>query len=626
MNRPESFGTHAARMLALVLACCAPAIAQNDDPITLVRHAWGFDGTVVPQAFNLLTLEVRNGGREPFEGVIRLERSNGVQPVDAPVMEEVYLAAGASRQVQFFPYIILGLRGSSTWSVSWGVLDRGRFVVIDRADLNEPKAGDGATVIVRDPYDVTASRGGGGLKPFDEVSFPQTVNGTRGLAAVVLDHEPPQWNPLQQRSFLDWLHAGGSVHLLHGSDGDYPRFGGLLQELNSPLETVRVGSGRVVRHPLSLLKLDGAYADANILPPKPAAPPTDPNNPNANFGYGNYVAMDVNDNLFMRMRQMTRPDHNWALIYFMALVYLLIVFPGCWLIGKRRADYRVTYGALLGAVALFSLGFKTVGQRGYGERTAAHAVALVRPISDGRMAVQQWTNLFVTDGGFYREKHQADGRVYSTGQTNEGVRGWVVNFPGGTLDVDIPPFSARTVASATTGGAAPFRVVAEKFVADEHLRELLLKVDGTFPENAGELRAVYGNETYALGRRDGSLVLSGGGLPLPQYFAGAGWQDDVYNYSPFGWGGETDPKKLFEGAARPLLAASLGVYNDETVKQFRLPNDRLRLFVYAEMPDAMFPQMTLLTAPDELLKRHAEGRVMYAMDVLRPDAGGGVLE
>lgn len=621
MNLTSSTMQRVAAMVALVLMVCAPARGQ--DPISITQATWGFDGTVVPQAFNLLTLEVRNLGREPFDGAVQLERSNGVQPVDAPVMEEVYLAAGASRQVQFFPYIIHGLRGASEWSVSWGVLDRrgrvSRFVGIGRMELNEPKLGEPATVIVHDPFAVARQRGGGGLPRFDEALFPSTVNGTRGLGAVVLDHIPPRWGPLQQQAFVDWIHAGGDVHVMQNEDGEFPPFDGTLQALNSPLDELRIGPGRVVKHRTDIAQMDAQFVKTSVLPPESDATREGENTKGQDFAYANYVVMDVNENLFMRMKQITRPDHNWALIYFMSLVYLLIVFPGCWLIGRRRADYRVTYGALLGAVALFSLGFKTVGQRGYGETTAAHAVALARPVAGGRMAVQQWTNLFVTNGGFYRAQHQADGRVYSTGQINEAVRGWVDNFPGGALDVDIPPFSSRTVVSATTEAPMPFGIAVETFTADERLQELKLRVQGTFPEEPTEVHAAYGDSVYTLVHRDGVLTASSTAQPLTQFLGGSTWQDDVYAYGPFGWGAETDRKQLFDGAVRPLMAASLGLYNDETLKKFRLPNDRVRLFVYAQMPAAMFLHVSSVAAPNQPMAMHTEGRVMYVLDVIRPE-------
>ena len=61
---------------------------------------------------------------------------------------------------------------------------------------------------------------------------------------------------------------------------------------------------------------------------------------------------------------MTKPEHNWLLLHFMFWVYIALVFPGCYLLGKRWSDFRVVYAGLLSTVALFSLLFSYVGQRG----------------------------------------------------------------------------------------------------------------------------------------------------------------------------------------------------------------------------------------------------------------------
>ena len=59
---------------------------------------------------------------------------------------------------------------------------------------------------------------------------------------------------------------------------------------------------------------------------------------------------------------MTKPDHNWLLLHFMFWVYIAMVFPGCYILGKRYSDFRVVYAGLLGTVFLFSLLFSVVGQ------------------------------------------------------------------------------------------------------------------------------------------------------------------------------------------------------------------------------------------------------------------------
>ena len=108
---------------------------------------------------------------------------------------------------------------------------------------------------------------------------------------------------------------------------------------------------------------------------------------------------------------------------------------------------------------LFSMGFKQVGQRGYGEQTAMHAITIAQPLDGNRLLFRQWANLFVTDGDDYRIHHAGNGLLYSSGQSNEAVRGWIVSPPAGQFVADVPPFSSRTVAAAgvaETGGFTTF--------------------------------------------------------------------------------------------------------------------------------------------------------------------------
>src|SRR5262249_24743375 len=131
--------------------------------------------------------------------------------------------------------------------------------------------------------------------------------------------------------------------------------------------------------------------------------------------YG-FQAGQVDDAFFRDLKVMTRPHHNWLLINFMSLLYILLIFPGLYWLGRWRADYRMVYGAFLGGVALFSFGFATVGRRGYGEATAVHSVAIARSLPDGGEDINQWSNVFVTGGAIYTIEHGGTGRIYSSCQ------------------------------------------------------------------------------------------------------------------------------------------------------------------------------------------------------------------
>jgi hypothetical protein len=382
----------------------------------------------------------------------------------------------------------------------------------------------------------------------------------------------------------------------------------------------------VFRHSVALSSLDREFAETNlfihnvvrVIPPQQPVAAQDQNN-FQNYQNYSYVNWDTNDQFFSRLKQMTVPDHNWALIYLMSLVYLLIIFPGCWLIGRRRADYRITYGAMIAAVVLFSMGFKAVGQRGYGEQTALHSLTVARPVRDGRMMIQQWSNLFVTDGDDYRITHPGEGLLYSSGQFQEAVRGAVKNPPDGEFDVDIPPFSSRTIVSAAVLKAPGFQVDVEEYAADDRLQSLRLKVGGVFPTAPKGSYAMYGDQVYSLQYQDATLLLRGGGQPLKLFLRPETWDQGLYNYgfSPF-FTEDADPEALFTGALHPLIARSLGINGDEKLQQLALSNDRVRVFVYADMPDELFPVTQYIDGNQTAVSKKV-GRVLYTFDVLQPE-------
>src|SRR5207248_2104431 len=126
---------------------------------------------------------------------------------------------------------------------------------------------------------------------------------------------------------------------------------------------------------------------------------------------------------------MSNPNHSWPVIFFLGLLYLGSVFPGCYLVGQKYGgDFRVTFGCLLGTVFLFSLVFLFVGRRGYNEVTIVHSVAVARQQPGGStLDVSQWSNAFVVEGGDYHLEHAGTSRVYSSCQDQERVNGEIRN-------------------------------------------------------------------------------------------------------------------------------------------------------------------------------------------------------
>ena len=84
------------------------------------------------------------------------------------------------------------------------------------------------------------------------------------------------------------------------------------------------------------------------------------------------------------------------------------------------------------------------GRRGYDETTAAYTLAIARPVGEDRYDVAGWTDAFAVSGGDYTFTHDGLGRVYSSCQDDERVRGEIRYGAEAGFTADLPPFSSRT--------------------------------------------------------------------------------------------------------------------------------------------------------------------------------------
>ena len=69
-----------------------------------------------------------------------------------------------------------------------------------------------------------------------------------------------------------------------------------------------------------------------------------------------------------------------------------------------------------------------------------------------------------------------------------------------------------------------------------------------------------------------------------------------------------------------LIARSLGVTSDEIRARTELSPDRARIYLYADMPEELFPVVEYLGTNQPLPSKRV-GRVLYIVDVLNPDPG-----
>jgi len=551
-------------------AVCRADIAIEGTP------RWGFDGKVRIGEFNMMTLDIVNQGDQPWQGNIQVQVVNSYSGGDVKVLHPgLFIEAYGRRRLQFFLYVRdvpdISIQ-RQTAGERWGQI-KGETDVIDLGALIEP-------AVVEFVSDGAAGKYKR-LPNYSERDFPSSAGGLDGLGTVLLDHVPI-WSEAQQRAFRDWLYAGGQLHLFESPSGDSLEFTGVLTGLNEPGEQVSLGSGVMMRH-------TGPMTEKTVA--------IEPASKTSN-GYSNWEPASELSSL---LKMMTQPEHNWGVIFLLALVYLGLLFPGCWLIGRKRGNYLVTYGAILGSVTLFSLAFHFIGRRGYDEQTSDNTVAIVKPTADGRAVITQWTNLFVTGGKDYDITHDAEGVVYSTGQTTDSVRGIALNRPQGMMHVDIPSFSNRSLVHA---GVVAMNPLEPKLIDAQIVRQRLRKATLELPEGQtwpqGDVYLFY-NDRYSMGRRnsDRTIDVSGEGQVLSGLLNSTNW--NTYNMS-FG-NNQFPPDELFRRSQYPLLAAELNLTGDEDLNEYSLAPNELRLMIYGEMPKSMYAQGNVKSAHD--------GRALY---------------
>lgn len=604
----------------IVLGACAWQLLSGlASAITIEDMRWGFNGKVATNRFNMLSVLVNNPTPQPFDGNMILRKTlGGAGTVDAEIVEPVAVAPYASKWVQFYPYINAGW-GNSLGNEAWQ-LSFSREMV----EVPVPRGAKYQRVILDDSTGLGAR--GGVLKRMPENLFPAFVSATDALQVLAMDREPRTWIPAQKEAFLEWVSLGGTVVLLHGPTGKFPEFSGPLAKLNSPLDDRRLGAGRVMKIPMQRAQFDEnearqAFADLpknHLLPnekPEDLIDFVDPslqNQVSSGNMYGEGADPFVSSSFLNQLKEMTKPEHNWLLLHFMFWVYIAMVFPGCYILGKRWSDFRVVYAGLLGTVMLFSFLFSIVGQRGYGEATAVHSVAIARSLPDGGLDVSSWSNVFVTSGAKYTIKHNGTGALYSTCNETERVLGAINNGIDGSFFVDIPPFSNREFAMRIKLPAGSPKVTVEQFkVEGGRLTDLVLTVDSVKPDETQLMNVLFGDRFYGLNWQDGKLKLlsdAGDAASMLKLQSMQNWSNsNRYGYA-YGYNQvEQTPRDRFNLMYSPLLSRSLNVSRESEARQVRLPTDIVRVYLYTKMPPEFAVQNKDLGGQ--------AGNVLYCLDV-----------
>ncbi|MFK7821595.1 MAG: hypothetical protein AB8G99_22980 [Planctomycetaceae bacterium] len=607
-------------LVALASTLCQPfASAQK---LKIAQVVWGFDGRVTPNEFNQVSILFDNQGDEAFDGTLRLRKRRGTgQTVGATLAVDRYIAPLGRSWAHFVVYSGT-TSDQSDWNISW----KG-----GSEQLPKVQSGQAAIVLLVSPDGLGSSAKG--IKHFDESNFPKSVTATQSLQSVVMDHAP-RWQAAQRQAFADWIRLGGQLHLLKSDEDEWPGFSEELAILNGPAVTrpQPVGAGVIFRYDLQasdlksgskfpktarakeetyrLIEAEGSDSalEARMLE----------RTRNASQGYYSTIeyGWDAAERAHSSLIEITQPDHNWLLIFLLAMIYILAIFPGCYLIGRRRVHYVVTYGAILGAALLFSLVFLFVGRRGYGEQTEVNSVAVAQRIDGDRWNVMQWSNAFVTTGDRYELAHSGDGAVYSSGQETERVNGVIGIMErdddkiGRSFDVDIPPFSNRPYVHRQTVAMPGFDASLQSVnikggklvgavvdVSDRFQKQISTKVPFKSTESSYGVQAemeslpifriVYRSSVFSM-KNDGK-----GRLILASLLGELDQSVDMNaltqtNFTSWLRDEETTPSQRYGRMFHAMVAHHFGVFKDIDFRNAQLKDDRLRLLIYAPMPKEMF--------------------------------------
>jgi len=608
--------------------------------LEIAQQKWGFDGQVRSGQFNLLSVQLSNPGTIPFDGEIRLERIQGFDLVDAPIVETIYLAPGTSRWIQFYPWI--DEVGFTTWRLVWGTGAKERGLLASPRGTKDRPA---LVVLEQSGQIVRPNVGTGG---FGEELFPRSVTGCFGLGGVILDHEP-RWSESQQQAFIDWIRLGGEVHLTQGAAGRFPVLTGLLAVLDRRSGSESFGAGRIQQHDLPLSGFDRETIRDRILQTSrwkrerfefqdQSATGSEPI-PDAGGNLFSNQNLEVDDPVLRNLKQLTRAQHSWVLIHSLSLLFLVLVFPGVWWLGQsRRGDYRLVFGTLLATIALFSLTFLWVGRRGAGEATLVDSLVLAERSEAGRFRISGWSNVFATTGGDYELRHEGSGRMYSSGQSSEGMRGIIRSGAEAALIADMPPFSSRTLLSrieATApdvdarirqvqigaGQATRYEFKSDRVVNKKvQMVPILQNLELELPVADGGMKplaawAVFHQQVYALNLSDSREAAAvsvascrSGGQPLPQFFrVEDGFMGTLPNFGSYGYAAEMDRRAVYTDGVRMMMQAALEFQTTRDVLEFELPTDRIRVFIETELPRQFWLQ-------GERLPKQ-QGRCLFRLDI-----------
>ena len=333
------------------------------------------------------------------------------------------------------------------------------------------------------------------------------------------------------------------------------------------------------------------------------------------FGFGTGVA--DNDDLFAELRKLTQPEHLWWLIFLLSLCYVGLIFPGCWILSRQRnLHFLTTYGCIAGLAAVFSLMFLLIGRRGYGETTSLHSVAIAHAEDDTHASLLQLTTLFVTEGNTYSVTDRDRQTLLASGASEESVDASMTSGNTASFVSRIPPYSSQAILSRRRIETENWNLAVTSLNEQgDELKNLTIAFGEKFPNDPlMECLVIHGRNLHRtiIDRSLKSISLVSHRELLRSFCApsydqmnGIAMPQEIVADEKEA----TDPaEEYFKEMLPDLVRRSLVEDCVRDVSKFRLPNDRVRLLIYASMPE------------DQQLNVDAEvrrvGKILYVRDLL----------
>lgn len=581
-----------ASLFTFTLAGRGFAQQEPSDPglLAVGETVWGFDGRVPLRNFVPLSIQLQNLGPTPWQGRLRLNRVvRGARTFGATLVQDVSLQGDETRWIQLTPYVIDDLED---WVLSW---DEGTDYQVDLPPVIK---GERPTVLVYDPDAVGIA--GNVFKRMPESRFPTSVTATDTLRGIILDYVP-FWQGAQARAFHDWLLSGGHVYVLKNSKGEFPNFPVALSFLNNERSQFRVGAGHVVKleRKADEFTLDEAkeqiFNDDLTKKAPTVDPPVNPGlatDPYALSYQGG--SWNPNGEVFKLLRQLSKFNRHWWLIYSSVVGYLIVQFWACYGIGVEQKNVRNFYLVFLSTVVFFSVLFGLLGQVGDSSQNRIRSISLARSLDDGDFDVTGWAVLGNIFAGTHEVAYPGSGLAYSTTQETESVDGEMYPGSAGRVSFAMRPDSHRTVlhrARIRTNQTRP-RIVEN--VSDvPRMKSLTIDITGCFPTKPVRAIGVLDGQVYSFKIDKQLLELDRRKVPeaLKSYLE----PPLDFGFNTWGMMARTRKKKPEERlqglqeytpAMRYLVGSSYQLSDVVDPRLLRRDKDELRLFVLAPVPDA----------------------------------------